>query len=326
MRRHALLAALNLLVWAPATVAQPETDPQLTDPSWRDIRPADAAIPGAAPEAADRALDFRVRRPPLLPEGSFLPKRRGVMVRSGSGEWVYVFYPDARGDAESPMTLLPSATLERMEEVTQRRQQRPEFILTGQVFVYNGANYLLPTAFSVAPPPAPPEPEETGEHVGGADDAQAGAEPPVETGDRSPLDDAVEALVRRIEAERPGERALGEASLLGEAGDPAQGATPGGAEPRPDGELLVRRRARLIRLAGAWRLAIDNDPDGPTPPTTMMVVLPCLNLERMERLAADLGENQTFEVSGMVTQYRRRNYILPTIYRITRPGDVSPLQ
>ena len=314
----ALILALPVGLGPACAWAQPESDPQLTDPSWRDVGPGPVVDPleSGAADGGESAL--RVRPAPLLPEGAFLAKRRGTMVKSGSGEWVFVFYPDAEGNAEPPMTLLPSAALERMEEVTLRREVRPEFILTGQVFAYERTNYLLPTAFSVAtPPPAPgseaPE-QDPAPPEGGAEAAPA-----------SPLDQAVEALVKRIEAERPGERALGDTSVLAEAVDPGR-AGPAGVEARPDGELLVRRRARLIRMAGAWRLAIDNDPDGPHRSATMMVVLPCLNLERMERLAAERGENQTFEVSGIVTQYRRANYIVPTIYRLTRPGDVAPLQ
>jgi hypothetical protein len=276
------------------------------------------------------------------------------MVRSGSGEWVYVFHPDADGKAEQPMTLLPSAALERMEEVQSRRAVRPEFILTGQVFVYNRTNYLLPTAFAVAPPPALPTPtlapdpetppaERDGdqEQPPGAPPAEAGAEsepaPPAPQPATPPaappppgaaLDAAVSALIQQIESERPGARALAESSLLADItrADPEAEADSKAVRPRPDGELLVRRRGRLVRRAGEWRLTLDNDPGGPSDLQTTMVVLPCLNLERMEALAADRGENLSFEVSGMVQQYRRRNFILPTIYRITREGDVHPLQ
>src|SRR5690606_15109562 len=127
---------------------------QLTDPSWRqtpqatdpatDPAPADprAGTDPGTDSAAATAPDYRIRPAPLLPEGSFLPRRRGTLVRSGSGEWVYIFHPDEQGVAERPMTLLPSATLERMEDVQSRRRDRPQFILTGQVFVYGNANYL----------------------------------------------------------------------------------------------------------------------------------------------------------------------------------------
>src|SRR5690606_38676782 len=141
--RHAFSSGfhrLNRLVWlalvagaglATAALAQPppRSDPQLTDPSWREpLDPAaspaaDPPEPGPKPTAT--APDYRIRPAPLLPEGSFLPRRRGTLVRSGSGEWVYVFHPDASGEAEQPMTLLPSATLERMEEVLARRSGRP---------------------------------------------------------------------------------------------------------------------------------------------------------------------------------------------------------
>ncbi len=330
-------AAAALAALTPAAIAQPETDPQLNDPSWaEDPEPnpeLDASLDGTpAPEAPD----YRVRQAPLLPEGTFLPKRRGTMVRSGSGEWVYIFHPDDQGVAETPMTLLPSSTLQRMEETLQRRPERPDFVLTGQVFVYGRTNFLLPTAFSVAPPRAAPEPApdagpapEPDESAPATDEAPTPLPPPTPpTPPTSNLDTAVEDLIARIEAERPGARALGDSSMLADVTRPKaheEGAE-GGVKPRPDGELLVRRRGRLVRRAGAWRLTIDNDPDSASAVQTTMIVLPCLNLERMEALAARHGENQTFEVSGMVLTYHRRNFIVPTIYRITREGDVRPLQ
>src|SRR5690606_35550490 len=110
----ALVAAAGLTT-AAAAQTPPQSDPQLTDPSWREpLDPAES--PAVDPDEPDGEVeptatvpDYRIRRAPLLPEGSFLPRRRGTLVRSDSGEWVYVFHPDAGGEAEQPITLLPSA-------------------------------------------------------------------------------------------------------------------------------------------------------------------------------------------------------------------------
>lgn len=352
-----LALALCLLVAPARAQTPPEEDPQLTDPSWRQTpqtpgQTPDPATgdPGAETDpnsAAATAPDYRIRPAPLLPEGSFLPRRRGTLVRSGSGEWVYIFHPDEQGVAERPMTLLPSATLERMEDVMARRRDRPQFILTGQVFVYGSANYLLPTAFSMAPPPsasAPPaeapeagagEEDEPGAEAaqpesepGAGDEPHEAVEPATQPQRASDLDAAVEDLIERIESERPGARALGDSSMLADVTRAGERAGPdSAARPRPDGDLLVRRRGRLTRQAGAWRYTIDNDPDGPADLQTTMVLLPSLNLQRMEILAADRGENQPFEISGLITQYRGRNYLVPTIYRVIQQDDgVRPLQ
>jgi hypothetical protein len=269
---------------------------------------------------AAAAPDYRIRPAPLLPEGSFLPRRRGTLVRSGSGELVYVFHPDETGRSERPMTLLPSAVLERMEEVVERRRSAggvgaggegssPQFLLTGQVFVYNRTNYLLPTAFSLASP--------------AREEGSGAREAPTGEGD---LDSAIEELIEQIQAERPGARALGESSMLADATRAGEDRPEAAARARPDGTLLVRQRGRLTRQAGAWRFTIDNDSDGSDEFQPTMTLLPCLNLQRMEALAADRGENQAFEVSGMVLEYRGRNYLVPTIYRVVRGGDVRPLQ
>jgi hypothetical protein len=46
----------------------------------------------------------------------------------------------------------------------------------------------------------------------------------------------------------------------------------------------------------------------------------------MEALAATRGDDLVFRVSGRVTVYDGRNYLLPTFEQVTPPGDVIPMQ
>jgi len=43
------------------------------------------------------------------------------------------------------MVLLPCRLLEHMEQIVHGRSDQVVFVATGQVFVYRGTNYLLPT-------------------------------------------------------------------------------------------------------------------------------------------------------------------------------------
>lgn len=85
----------------------------------------------------------------LLREGSFLASRRGRMVRSSSGEWVFTFDSDAQGKSDPPMILMPCLNLMAMEKIAERAGEALTFTISGQVFVYHGKNYLLPTMYVI---------------------------------------------------------------------------------------------------------------------------------------------------------------------------------
>jgi hypothetical protein len=99
----------------------------------------------------------------------------------------------------------------------------------------------------------------------------------------------------------------------------------------PEGSMLVRRRARMVREAsGAWALVLDNDSRveamGPTGDATRLVILPCQNLAAMERLAAGAAEEATFEVTARVLSFQGRNYAMPLMFSLMRAEDVRGLQ
>ncbi|MFM9958683.1 MAG: hypothetical protein ACKVZJ_11450 [Phycisphaerales bacterium] len=114
----------------------------------------------------------------LIREGTMLASRRGRLLRGPMGE--LIFAPDngtgmpraardpgtggktnqnpqadaAQADpalAQSllPMRLLPCLNLQEMERLTQAHAVALEFKVSGQVFVYDGKNYLLPTMYLI---------------------------------------------------------------------------------------------------------------------------------------------------------------------------------
>ena len=107
--------------------------------------PAPAAIAGSAPGASSKA--------PLRREGQFVITRRGRMVRGSGGatNWMFVFDSDGEKLSDPPMYLTPCLLLEDMENIAARQGDSAVFVLSGQVFVYRGANYLLPTLMKLAP-------------------------------------------------------------------------------------------------------------------------------------------------------------------------------
>jgi len=83
----------------------------------------------------------------LRPEGSLVMDRRGRIIRpEDSRERLFLFDAERAGSPEPPMILLPCRLLERMEEMTAERGDRVLLEVSGRVYTYRGANYLMPLA------------------------------------------------------------------------------------------------------------------------------------------------------------------------------------
>lgn len=143
----------------------PDTDPdtrpdplQAADPDVEDlIRGLERAagdrrvVRPVQPDRTEQVTPITEAAPTqrtVVPEGTFLPSRRGRMVRAHTGEWIFVFDADARGESEPPMVLVPCRTLMQMERIAEHRGEAATFTVSGQVFVYHNRNYLLPTMFT----------------------------------------------------------------------------------------------------------------------------------------------------------------------------------
>ncbi|QDU71849.1 hypothetical protein [Mucisphaera calidilacus] len=89
--------------------------------------------------------------PPLLRDGSFIIGRRGHLRPSTDGAHL-LFVFEAQDDQQPtlPMILQPCALREDMEDYMSQRGNTITFIISGQVFAYRGANYLLPTMMKIA--------------------------------------------------------------------------------------------------------------------------------------------------------------------------------
>lgn len=314
----------------PEPALEPTEPPAAADPNDNGLAPRPSS-PGVRPSIAPRATpaaparsgvesipglkdaNFLVGRAPLRAEGTFFVRQPGSMLRLHTGERVFIFARDAAGQSERPMVLLPSGTLARMERLA---EERPEtvFLLTGQVFVYRGLNYALPTAYAIAP---------TGEAAAPAA-PQAEAQAPADTGAIDSADPAVEDLIRELEAQRVRPRTLERSAPT--SSDPAPEISDAGVLV-PEDEFIVRRRGRMVRLSGGeWAFVFESDADGDPTADPPMVLTPSLNLQRMESYAAKFGEAQTFEVSGRVLAYDGRNYLIPTMFRVQVPSDLRPMQ
>jgi hypothetical protein len=281
------------------------------------VAPATPNLPSTTIPGLEDA-DFLISQAPLRSEGTFLVEQRGSMLRLPTGEWIFVFHKDDKGKRERPMVLAPSQTLQRMEQVVGERGPDTTMVVSGQVLVYINVNYLVPSVFRVvqgepassANLPKPP----TGPLKIGASDAK---------------DPLVADLIRELEAQRDLSRTARSGSAPSPAASAPKPSATGPDAPKltPEGEAVIRRRARMIRGGdGKWALAFDSGPGGDGALDRPLVAIPCMNLQRMEAWAGRGGDQLSFEVSGRILTYGGRNYILPTMFQVYPPNDLQPQQ
>lgn len=258
-------------------------------------RPEGAGLP-ADPVAGE--MTWKPGAGQLVREGAFLRNRRGRLVR-GEGAWVYVFDADAQGSAEPPMVMLPCRRLSEMQQSLETQAKSVTFQITGQVFAYRGRNYLLPTYFSIAAT------------------ERIESEAPPENGAAGSRNPRTSDLLREMtKAPRPAVR-----GGLAESGSE-------GSNMVREGATIVSQRGRLLRDGGEVRFVTDTGANMPDKEAAPMVLMPCANLEQLERVAQRGGERGLVTMSGRVFAYEGRNYLLPTFFieEVDREGNLMPAQ
>ena len=124
--------------------SRPEAAVPATAPAVPGVPGVPGAVPAGQPMGTAPAIGAAGT---LRREGAFVINRRARMVRvPGEGlPWMVVFDADATGLADPPMYLMPCQMLERVESLAQQHGDAAVFLVSGEVYVYRGANYLLPT-------------------------------------------------------------------------------------------------------------------------------------------------------------------------------------
>jgi hypothetical protein len=77
-----------------------------------------------------------------------------------------------------------------------------------------------------------------------------------------------------------------------------------------EGTDIVNRVGRLTRSADGQSWEFTFESDGRAMQDPPVVILPNLNLMKMESATAGLSRDVRFRITGEVTEYRGRNYIL----------------
>jgi hypothetical protein len=85
----------------------------------------------------------------LVPEGTRLVDRRGKIRRTEGGGFMIVFDADASGESDPPMMLLPCRLLEGLARIAAGAGDDSAVLISGEVTIHAGRNFLLPTVYRV---------------------------------------------------------------------------------------------------------------------------------------------------------------------------------
>ena len=241
-------------------------------------------------QTPDTVLRAAATPTPLLREGTFMVQAKGSLQRGEQpGVWVFRIARDDPSKEMFELTLLPCTLLASLEQLVESMpDEQIVFDLTGQVFVYRGRNFLMPThAPRLVDYVAPSRPDDL--------DDRAAARA-----------DSAESILRDLD------RAVGPL-----VHSPRRATADTTNQPIAPGTMVLWRHGWMVREpAGAWSFVFAADATGLSDPP--MILLPCRMLEDMERHALRSSQDEPLLVSGRVTRYRGRNYMLPTMFRIPR--------
>ena len=270
-------------------------------------RPINEVIPPAGTGEGEPGPQRR----DLLPEGSAIVSRSGGLGRDGPW-WTFVSDP---AEGEPSAKLLPNASLEVMVRTAGGVASPIRFVVSGEVSVFEGENYLLlrvvRRAIGAVERAAPQEPPGVGEGSLSAretpDHKPTGQEETM--GEGSAADAPVEDVVALLKRQQPKEGVMPVVSPLSDDRS-AEDATIARTL-IPEGAPLVSRPGRLLRQGDWWTLVFESDhPDHPESP---MKLLPNKSVELMLRASQHGSSGLVFLVSGEATVFQGENYLLSRV-------------
>ncbi len=262
-------------------------------------RPSADPIPGQVPLELAAAGRQDGTASGLWPEGFLLARRRGQLRRTDDG-WAFVIVEGE--DQGNAIRVLPNSKLRQMQAYTSDGTRAVDFTVSGMVTEYADENYLL---------------------IRNAVVLSGGSQPPTvrarpRTDDASGSGDVLDLIRSDALLGRPVPTTLPEAGP-----DPARippSVAPGEefAKLLPEESTVTLRTGRLVAEMDGPVLAFESDSDRPAEPP--LAVLASLARQQMEAYAQGGLRSVVFVVSGEITAYQGRNYLLVRRFFV-RPDD-----
>ncbi|MBS3733520.1 MAG: hypothetical protein KGY99_01180 [Phycisphaerae bacterium] len=311
--RNAVTILAIVLAAGPARAADAVGDVEQAE-ELRDVLLRGGAVPVTAPDDP-REQPLKV---PLPPEGSRVIDRACRLrpdLRSG---WVVLEFIDEPGRRdETSRWALPCERLERMEAVAARRPG-VVFRISGETLIHDNRPFLLitkdPVVVSLDGEGSETSAPTTRPATRPGERNTETPEPATQPGERMPTADEIfEAMMR----DRPG-RPIDPSGYRPAEAVAAPSVAPGGEAvlATDDREVVADRLVRIPRAGPAgWKeVRFRSDNTLRKPP---MRLLPCRQLAKAERLGG------TLRVSGLVTTYKGRRYLL--LRKCIRKRDMGRL-
>lgn len=291
---------------------------QPADDLGQILRPSTGVLPPLQPAPPPTPPTTNPATPPstqpvasLFREGSFIVGRTGRLMKSADGSR-FEFALDPLPGQTTPgptMGVMPNLQLMAMENAQRDVTRELHFHVTGMVTEYKGQNCLFLESSS-----QPTSLEEVLASGARASGSSTSSGPTSGATTQPKLAPASELLEQMLRDQGKGPK------RLPPSGGPAQadkttglGAVAPGAEQmnvRREGSLIIDRTARLTRSADGQQCELTFDVDGRVLRDPPIVILPNLKLQSMEDAVQGVSRDLRFRVTGIVTEYRGRNYVL----------------
>jgi len=304
----ATLAAEPLL---PTDSAPTTTPPEATPAPIGGLRPSPAtphpieSTPIVPDQVRFGGFPQKVKGPPMsfLGEGTFVYQRPAVFSVDADGKAILQFDPDPKlgKDAKPPPPVYVLPNLKRMAIEDALKGKSLPLMVSGTATEFDGHNYLLldDETHPAGPPTTAPAP----------------APRPTTAPKNLSADEMLGQLLRTgpgASAPRPAPLRVNQLSQT----DKSSGS--GAISPSAPGVTLIRegryipdRLGRLTRGPDGKTAEFTFDSDGKALRDPPLIIVPCAKLAQMQGTELGAGLDVRFRLSGTVTEYRGRNYILP---------------
>ncbi len=291
------------------------------------ILPAIGGAQTVPSPATGSVIDLTPNKPPTIAatdavdtvhEGTHFVSRTGRLSRTTDGQqMIFSFDNDGTESTAPKMIVQPNLNLFLMESVLSNRSNPVSFRVSGTVTEYKGLNYILldsvqTTLKTVAPAATKP--------IASAPLPRIEPVPPLTTALAPPRVTlpvpSAEATMNRLLAPPP---TVGDELPVTAGVSSAHDTSTGKASVAPDAPVLkvIREGTHLTDQIGRLNHSTDGkqailtfDTDGKTMQDPPMIILPNMKLAAMEGAVLSLARDVHFRVSGTVTEYKGRNYIL----------------
>jgi hypothetical protein len=311
--------AARLLSWPPPDSILLESDKPDEEAAGEDAEDEDSpdgsllAEKEDIPPSVPRGHVESEKKAPLPASGRMVIDRRCRLVRDTETQWVLIEFADEPGKAKEPARwALPNRMLERLEDYAARS---PEvmFRVSGENTTHGGRPFLLVRKATVVDESAAKrEPKPSDDEL----------EPPADETDDSADDDDETApssddVIDKLFEDSPGEPVLPRTRKAYEDREQSPSEAPGDDKSviHPGrGHMVVDRLVTILPVGeGNWLEAVfASDNTGQEPPIRL---LPCAALPAAPNRDPDDGSSlmtsiRKYIVSGEITQYRGRRYLL----------------